>query len=673
MLSAIEWILLGAASAAAVVTGVRRHRPARIGPWVLLGASLVSLAIGDVFYAFDQQDAADLCYTVMYVLVALSLIQLTRGGSVLVDRARLIDLVAFACSSLLVVWVFVLGKNGTLGKISAADVLGDVLLVGVAARLIVASWRNWSAILLGVGAVGVLTGAIVYPIREDWIGEIGFMVLYIAWGAAALHPSMVELTEPAHVSPTPWKGRWATLLAVSVATPPIVLLIETVTTGVTDGVVIAAAGAITLALTFTRLGDALRQHSAALTRERGLREASAALVAAADLPAVDEAVRLAVAQLLPGGVRKIVFATDNRQLALAQVALPVAGEALTPARKTFWKNRQATRTVRDAPSANRGGPSAVGEVPSANREVPPTARDGLPAARDGLPTDSDDPPAARDGQPADREALSPARAEALPVSAEALPTARDGRSANRDARPAAEVVRSADRGGRPQSGPSPRSWWASPPAGPGLDDTLVCPLWLEPLAVARPSGGALVLTGGREMLTAARDTLEVLAGQAALALDRISLVEAVGRRDSDLYLRAVIRNTPDAMLVIDSDQRIRYASPALRAMLGLEELPPLATLHDLVHPNDRSQVRQALETEGDGVVFCALQRPDESQVLVEATYRDLREDRLVQGFVVTMRNVTKGHEPGERLPHLEHQDELPAWVNRRSAQHKFRY
>jgi hypothetical protein len=80
-----------------------------------------------------------------------------------------------------------------------------------------------------------------------------------------------------------------------------------------------------------------------------------------------------------------------------------------------------------------------------------------------------------------------------------------------------------------------------------------------------------------------------------------------------------------------------------------------------------------LETEGDGVVFCALQRPDESQVLVEATYRDLREDRLVQGFVVTMRNVTKGHEPGERLPHLEHQDELPAWVNRRSAQHKFRY
>ena len=551
MLSAIEWILLGAASAAAVVTGVRRHRPARIGPWVLLGASLVTLAVGDVCFALRQFTAADLCYTAMFLLVALCLFQLT-SGAVLVDRSRLIDLVAFTCSALLVVWVFVLGKNPTLGNISASDVMGDLLLVGVAGRLIVAAWRNWSAILLGVGAVGVLAGSVVYPLREDWIGEIGFIVLYLAWGAAALHPSMVELTAPARVELTPWHGRWATLLGISVATPPAVLLIETVTGGVTDGLVIAVAGGITLALTFTRLGDALLKNNAALARERGLREASAALVAAADLPAVDEAVRLAVAQLLPGGVRKVVFATDNRQL---------AAEALSAA---------------DTP----------------------------------------------------------------------------------------------ERGGRQQPGPSPRSWWIS---RPGPDDTLVCPLWLEPLAVARPSGGALVLTGSRDVLTATRDTLEVLAGQAALALDRISLVEAVGRRDSDLYLRAVIRNTPDAMLVIDSDQRIRYASPALRTMLGVEELPPLATLHDLVHPDDRSQVREALQTEGDGVVFFALRRPDDSQMLVEATYRDLREDRLVQGLVVTMRNVTGGHEPGEQLPRLENQDELPAWVNRRSAQHKFRY
>jgi hypothetical protein len=92
-----------------------------------------------------------------------------------------------------------------------------------------------------------------------------------------------------------------------------------------------------------------------------------------------------------------------------------------------------------------------------------------------------------------------------------------------------------------------------------------------------------------------------------------------------------------------------------------------------VHPDDRIQVRQALQNDGDGVVYCALQCGDGRTVMVEATYRDLREDRLVQGFVVTMRDITEGSGDDGRLPHREHVDELPAWVNRRSARHKFRY
>ncbi|BFU46398.1 PAS domain S-box protein [Krasilnikovia sp. MM14-A1004] len=558
MSEAVQWIALGAASITAVLVGVHRNRPARVGPWLLLSGALASLAVGDVCYALGATTSADLSYAIMFPLLALCLLQLTRGGAVLVDRARLIDLLAFTCSALLVVWVFALGGSGEVGAISAADVLGDLLLIAVAARLTVAA-PNWSALLLLVGALGLLGADVAYPLAPGPLAETGYTILYVAWGAAALHPSMARLTAPHQARPTPWRGRWAALLAVSVATPPVVLLIEAVTTGVTDGVVIAAASVITVVLTFTRLADSLGQHSAALTRERGLREASAALVAAADLPAVDEAVRAAVHQLLPDGVHRVAFATDDRQLALALAA----------------QTAEARRVHR----------------------VPGTATAGH------------------------RE----------------------------------------------------RSWWLPDPGTGDGAITLVCPLWLEPLAVARPSGGALVLSGAPELLGATRDTLEVLAGQAALALDRISLVDAVGRRDSDLYLRAVIRNTADAMLVIDSDQHIRYASPAVRRLVGVAELAPLATLHDLVHPDDRAQVHEALRAEGDGVVFCALLRPDGTQVFVEATYRDLREDRLVQGFVVTMRDVTDGHEPGERLPRLDHVGELPARVNRRSAQHKFRY
>ena len=481
----------------------------------------------------------------MFVLVACSLLQLTRVGAILVDRARLIDLLAFACSTLLVVWVFVIGDAGQIGNISGAYVIGALLLLAVVARLLVAVGRNLSAALLVIGAVGVLVSDILQPLWPGRLSESGFVVLYLAWGAAALHPSMVRLTEPAAPRPSPWRGRWAALLGISVATPPVVLLIEAVHGTVGDGVVIAVAGAITLLLTITRLTDSVTLNGQALTRERGLRQASAALVAAADTPAVDEAVRAAIAQLMPpDAIRSTVFAIDDRQLTL----------------------------------------------------------------------------------------------EAVPG---------------------------------PEAGPPPRSWWVEDADHDYA--TLVCPLWLEPLAVARPSGGALILVGRRDTLTATRDTLEVLAGQAALALDRISLVEAVGRRDSDLYLRAVIRNSADIMVVIDEDQRIRYASPSLRELLGADDLPPLATLDDLVHPDDRSQLRQAFRSSGDGVVFCSLVRADDSQVLVEATYRDLREDRLVQGFVVTMRDVTQGHEPDEQLPQRDNLDELPARVNRRSARHKFRY
>ena len=116
MLRAIEWILLGAGSAAAIVFGVSRYRPARIGPWLLLAGSVVTLAVGDVFYANGARGVADICYYGMFVLVASSLLQLTRGGAILVDRARLLDMLAFACSALLVIWVFVIGSSGQIGQ-----------------------------------------------------------------------------------------------------------------------------------------------------------------------------------------------------------------------------------------------------------------------------------------------------------------------------------------------------------------------------------------------------------------------------------------------------------------------------------------------------------------------------------------------------------------------------
>jgi PAS domain S-box-containing protein len=200
---------------------------------------------------------------------------------------------------------------------------------------------------------------------------------------------------------------------------------------------------------------------------------------------------------------------------------------------------------------------------------------------------------------------------------------------------------------------------------------------LEPLAVARPRGGALVLMGPRDALTMTRDALEVLAGQAALALDRIALVAAVSLRDSDHYLRAVIQNTSEIMLVTDDDHRIRYASPALAELLGAE-VPPFALLSDLVHPDDRGMLDRALDADElggltDDRVFCTLQRPDGTQVPVAGTLRDLRRDRLVQGFVITFEDLSEDLDRAQFEPHRDGNDDVPAWVNRRSVRDKYRY
>ncbi|MET8147898.1 hypothetical protein ACIBSW_25100 [Actinoplanes sp. NPDC049668] len=76
------------------------------------------------------------------LLLACCLPQLTRVGAILVDRARLIDLLALACSTLLMVWVVVIGDAGQIGNIPRAYVIGALLHLAVVTRPLVAVSQN---------------------------------------------------------------------------------------------------------------------------------------------------------------------------------------------------------------------------------------------------------------------------------------------------------------------------------------------------------------------------------------------------------------------------------------------------------------------------------------------------------------------------------------------------
>ncbi|WP_327010945.1 PAS domain S-box protein [Dactylosporangium sp. NBC_01737] len=361
-LDSVAWAGIGLLGAAAIVVGIRLVRPRRPGPWWALAAALVAMMAGDYLYGLmadasaDPPPLANLCYLAMFPFVATALIGLTRASSALDSRAGLLDLLAVSSAALLAAWVFIVsprlgtgGVTGTEWSIQAAYTLGDVVVLVVTVRLVRAAPRNPSAVLLAVGALGMLTGDVAYGIAQSRDGlapggpaDLAYVVLYATWGAAALLPSMARLTDSPVAPPhgdAPVRGLGIVLLLAAVAVAPVVLVGQALTGPVHDGPVIAVAFGISLALLVTRLNDAVRRHAEGLRRERTLRHAGTVLVSVTDAGAVAVAVRTAVRELLPADTPHIIVVDSSLTdlLPLNELSAPrIVPVHLTP---PLWQER----------------------------------------------------------------------------------------------------------------------------------------------------------------------------------------------------------------------------------------------------------------------------------------------------------------------------------------------
>jgi hypothetical protein len=138
------------------------------------------------------------------------------------DAASLIDATIITTGVGMLSWVFLIGPYARLPDlslsqrlVSIAYPLGDLLLLAVAVRL----WRAGgagvtSSRLLAFGLFALMASDTVYALsllNSDWqIGgpiDAAWILYYVALGLAALHPSMVSLSEPAPVTPaSPGRG-----------------------------------------------------------------------------------------------------------------------------------------------------------------------------------------------------------------------------------------------------------------------------------------------------------------------------------------------------------------------------------------------------------------------------------------------------------------------------------
>ncbi|MGP4048924.1 aminotransferase class I/II-fold pyridoxal phosphate-dependent enzyme [Streptomyces sp. 2A115] len=301
------WAVIGLGGAAAVLTGVRVHRPAHRWPWWLLAAGLLTFATGDTYYNvleeyFDASNPfpspADACYLATYPLFAAGLFGLVRYRWVDRDLPSLLDALIITAGLALPVWVYLVqplarleGLTWQQRAISIAYPLGDVLVLALLVRLLAPSpmsGRNRAVQLLVLGTLTLLCFDVAYGILQlsgTWqagtVLDSGWIVFYTAWGLAALHPSMAELTASQSQSQSlllPW--RRLLLLTVATLIAPGILLYEEIEGGVHAGMVFAVFSSVLFMLVIFRLAGMIVAHRKAVTREQALRVATASLVAA---------------------------------------------------------------------------------------------------------------------------------------------------------------------------------------------------------------------------------------------------------------------------------------------------------------------------------------------------------------------------------------------------------
>jgi diguanylate cyclase (GGDEF)-like protein/PAS domain S-box-containing protein len=596
--------LIGVSGAAAMVAGVMLNRPARRTPWFLLAAANLTGTVGAVAASVYLTVAhaplpfpsfADAIFLMAYPLYVAGLAMFVRARSTGRDARSLIDALIVVVGLIVLAWVFLIMPDATAAAmswpqrvVSVAYPVGDLLVLVTLARLLTpGTARGPSTMLFAFGTVCGVASDVAYHLvvaaghRPTVLFSLGYLVSAIAWGAAALHPSMVELTRAVRQRVPDAAPGSVTVLMLASLLPPAYLLYHSFEEH--DGVeaVVAVGCGVLYLLMLSRLWDMAATNRRSLIRERTLRVASAALASAGSVEEVAAAVGEAAGDLIPGGP----------------------------------PGRAAILSVRDGDYL---------------REIDPTGAAG----------------AARPPDPAGRWLkLARGRASRF-VSVRDIGAARPGRA--------------------------PSAPGAPVPAGP--EGALLCPLTLKDRPAGDPFIGMIRFFGGRRQLGDLTAVLEILAGQAALAVERLALTEQVARQRGQALFRTLVQDASDVILIVDDDRRIRYATPSAADIFGAVTVEG-ALLADLVAAGARDDVDRvldlmlalsagALSRGASPGYLLKIERLDGRMVVLEVRWSDLRHDLTVGGLVLTLRDVTEQYELEEELKYRAFHDSLTGLPNR---------
>ena len=233
----------------AVVIGVRINRPSRSLVWYLFAVSLLMFTIGDTIFSFYEHvleadpfpSLADVFYLGGYLPVIVGLLGLARGRTSGGDRASFIDATIIATGLGLLAWIFLMSphaqdSSSTLFERSVliAYPLADVLVLAVLVRFMFAPGARTPAYyLLGFSLMILLICDVSFAAAElagtyesGGLIDAGFLLCYVLWGTAALHPTVDRLSQPTPDLKVKPSRRRLVLLAGASLLGPTVLAVQ---------------------------------------------------------------------------------------------------------------------------------------------------------------------------------------------------------------------------------------------------------------------------------------------------------------------------------------------------------------------------------------------------------------------------------------------------------------
>ena len=299
--------VIGLATVAATLIGMRMYHPLRLLPWRLFVVGLLLLVAGDVFLTVSEflgtklsfPTPADAAYLAFYPFMIAGMLMI--GNSWLARRrpAGVIDSLIVATGFGLLFWVYFMepyiveayAGNPSLTPVSILVALAyplmDLLLLVVLIRILVVSVNRPTSYYLLGASFGVLlvsdvTWTVAQAINSRQIAnlvDLGFLLFFSLFGAAALHPSMAALFEPVPSVEARLTRLRLTLLAGASLTAPAVLALQAARGEPINAPLFVVGSATLFLLVVARMAGMMRAREQAAERERILRRAGAALAA----------------------------------------------------------------------------------------------------------------------------------------------------------------------------------------------------------------------------------------------------------------------------------------------------------------------------------------------------------------------------------------------------------